>query len=57
MPCAQNTSSLFGRIISAKLATLHELQTIYTLEDAYRLDEILLVDNYNTWLVNRQQSK
>lgn len=35
-------------IVSAKLATLHELQTVYGLEDAYDLLEIASVDAYNT---------
>jgi hypothetical protein len=31
----------------AKLATMHELQTIYSLEDMHLLIEIITVDHYN----------
>ena len=34
-------------ICSRKLATLQELQTIYSLEDAYDMLEIIAVDNHN----------
>lgn len=43
-------SRLIGDIVSAKMADLHELQTIYSLEDAYNLYEILQVDLYNQYL-------
>lgn len=33
-----------------KMATLHELATVYTLEDAYDLYEILAVTKYNEYL-------
>ena len=42
---------LIGRLISSKLATLKELQTDYSLEDAYNLFEVLTVDNYNDQLI------
>jgi hypothetical protein len=38
---------IVGAIVSAKLATLHELQTVYGLEDAYDLLEIASIDAYN----------
>jgi hypothetical protein len=34
-------------LVSCKAATLHELQTVYSVEDMYDLLEILLVDRYN----------
>jgi hypothetical protein len=37
-------------LISKRLATLHELQTVYGVEDAYNLLEIAAVDDYNTML-------
>nr|DAQ77297.1 MAG TPA: hypothetical protein [Caudoviricetes sp.] len=43
-----------GRLIVAGFATLHELKTVYTLEDAYALDEALYLKNYHEWLVNKQ---
>ena len=41
----------FGVLISRKLATLHELDTIYGTEDVYDMLEIIAVDNANSqWL-------
>lgn len=34
-------------MVSSKFATLIELQTVYGLEDAYNLAEILAVDGHN----------
>lgn len=34
-------------IVSYRLATLHELQTVYSLEDALDLLEVISVDSYN----------
>jgi hypothetical protein len=34
-------------VVSARLATLHELQTVYGVKDLYDLLEIIAVDNYN----------
>ncbi len=31
------------------LATLHELQTVYSYEDALNLAEVISVRNYNNW--------
>lgn len=36
-----------GVIVSHKLATLYELQTIYSYNDALDLYEIAVVNNYN----------
>ena len=38
---------VIGALVSAKLATLHELQTIYGTADAYDLVEVLAVDRTN----------
>lgn len=43
----KNVSKLIGTLISKRLATLHELKTVYDLEDAYNLLEVLLVDESN----------
>lgn len=43
---------IIGALISAKLATLHELQTVYSLEDAYNLLELLIVDRFNERVLN-----
>lgn len=49
-----NLPPMCGRLIVAGFATLHELKTVYTLEDAYALDEALYLKNYHEWLVNKQ---
>ena len=46
----RNVSQLFSTIIGERLATLHELKSIYTLEEAYILWEIVTVKYYNQWL-------
>jgi len=38
---------IFVAIINQKLATLHELKSVYCYEDALDLYEIILVNNYN----------
>lgn len=43
-----------ARVISAKHATLRELQTHYGSEDLYTLLEIIAVDTYNTNAMNGQ---
>lgn len=40
---------MIGVIITRRLATLHELQTVYSLDDAADLYEIAAVNNYNEW--------
>ena len=38
---------IIGVVVSKRLATLFELQTIYSLDDAYDMYEVILVNNYN----------
>ena len=40
---------MIGVIITRRLATLHELQTVYSIDDAADLYEISAVNNYNEW--------
>ena len=42
-----NISPLIGVIVSSRIATLHELSTVYGLEDAYDLIEILTIEAEN----------
>ncbi len=44
-----NVSGLVGVILTRRLATLHELDTVYSYEDALNLAEIITVRNYNEW--------
>ena len=41
--------------MSSKLATLHELQTVYGIQDLYDLLEVLAVDNYNRMIAARKE--
>ena len=40
-------------VISTKLATLHELDTVYSITDLYDLLEIASIDAHNRYLVNK----
>lgn len=51
----RNISGSLGAVISSKLATLHELQTVYGVEDLYNLLEIVAVDNYNQMLASKRE--
>ena len=42
-----NTPGIIATLVSARLATLHELQTIYGPYDAYRMLEIHQIDQLN----------
>lgn len=46
---------MLGALISNKLATLHELDTVYSAEDAYLLLEVLTVDAHNRRVVNAER--
>ena len=45
-----NVPKSIGAVVSMRLATLHETQTVYGLKDVYDLLEIGAVDAYNRWL-------
>lgn len=44
---------MVGAVLSARLATLHELQNTLGAEDLYLLTEILVVDNHNKRVAHR----
>ena len=46
-------SQAAGMLISKRLVTLHELQTVYGNEDFYNLIEIAAVDSHNQMLANK----
>ena len=50
-----NLSPLIGTLVSSRLATLHELQTVYGTEDAYNLLEVICVDRYNQSLLQQPE--
>jgi hypothetical protein len=43
-------SGLIGVIVARRLATLHELETVYSYEDALNMAEVITVQNYNEWV-------
>jgi hypothetical protein len=51
-----NIPKTIATVVSSKLATLYELDTVYGTEDLWRLLEIITVDNYNRMVVNRQEA-
>lgn len=51
-----NVPPLIGRLIGGGMASLSELQTIYSLEDAMSLDEILRIRTYHEWLATRTEN-
>jgi hypothetical protein len=46
----KNIDGFIGSIIAEKQATLDELRTVYSLEDAFILWEIISIRKYNEWL-------
>ena len=43
-------SGLIGVLIARDKATLIELQTVYSFEDALNMAEVITVQNYNEWV-------
>lgn len=41
-----------GTVVSSRLATLTELQTVYGVRDLYDMLEVVNVDRYNTAVMN-----
>ena len=49
-----NVPAIIGTLVSRKMATLHELGTVYGTEDAYNMLEIVTVDAYNDALLRQE---
>lgn len=47
-----NTPGIIATLVSARLATLRELQTVYGPRDAYQMLEIHLIDQHNRGVLN-----
>ena len=45
---------VIGTLISKRMATLHELDTVYGTKDVYDMLEVITVDDYNNALANKQ---
>lgn len=44
----ENVPAIIATLTSARLATLHELQTVYGPQDAYNMLEIHMIDQFNS---------
>lgn len=44
-----NIPPILGVVVSNKVATLHELKTVYSLEDVYWMYEAIMLPKYNEW--------
>lgn len=51
----ENVPVNIGTVISRGFATLHELDTVYGVQDLCDMLEIIAVDNYNQRLLNPPQ--
>lgn len=49
------SSEMVASVVHSGRATLHELRTVYHLEDLYRLWEIDYVPMYNQWYDNERK--
>ena len=49
-----NVDDLIGFLIYNKLATLQELKTIYSVEDAMYMYEAYAIPKYNEYMQNKQ---
>lgn len=45
----QNIGGLIGCLVANRLATLNELRTIYSLEDAMDMYEAYIIPKFNEW--------
>ena len=61
LPCRiesfRNIDGFVGQIIVSGRATLHELRTIYTLEDAMLMYEAEAVTKHNEYLISQASMK
>lgn len=51
-----NVSPLIAAVVINRLATLHELQTVYGTEDLYNFLEILAVNNHNQQIMMEERN-
>lgn len=45
----QNIHPVIGLLIANRIATLHELKTIYSMEDAMDMYEAFVIPKFNEW--------
>ena len=49
-----NVSAPIATLLSKRMATLHELDTVYVVRDVYDMLEVVTIDDYNNALANRE---
>ncbi len=49
-----NISAPIATLLSKRMATLHELDTVYGVQDVYDMLEVVTIDDYNNALANRE---
>ena len=47
----QNINGLIGTLVANKIATLYELKTVYSLEDAMDMYEAYIIPKFNEWKI------
>ena len=52
-----NVDPFIGAIVASGKASLRELKTELTLEDAFDIWEVLMVQNFNEWLAAKKATK
>lgn len=50
----QNIDGLIGSLVANRMATLNDLKTIYSLEDAMDMYEAYIIPRYNEWKAMKQ---
>lgn len=50
-----NVSRVIGAVVSAKMATMRELDENYSLEDVYDMLEVVAVDAHNRRIVDKRR--
>jgi 5-carboxymethyl-2-hydroxymuconate isomerase len=53
----RNVGRAIATVVSARLAKLHELQTIYGLTDLHDMLEIVMVDSHNQRVANQPKGR
>jgi hypothetical protein len=53
----QNIDGLIGTLVANRIATLIELKTIYSLEDAMDMYEAYIIPKYNEWKAMKAEQK
>lgn len=50
-----NLPPIVGMVVSSRHASLHELQSVYGVEDLYNLAELIIVDAHNSRVLSEAQ--